>query len=410
MRKIFLRLGLILVFIWSLGIINVSSATDDSEESVSPRARKIVVFRQGVDIGERNAVLKQRGTRVRHYSLVNASSIVLSDERDEVEILKDRRVERIEEDIVFTALLLPEEVTFPEISGRDREAKPGKGHRPKPPAQPEAIIPWGIERIKAPLAWGTSKGSGVRAAILDTGIQLDHPDLKNNIIGGVNTINSRKTANDDNGHGTHVAGIVAALDNSFGVVGVAPEAHLYAVKVLGASGSGWLSDIIEGLEWCINNDMQIANMSFGSSTDSRLFREAIEETSRAGIVLVGAAGNEGSAVIYPAAYPEVIAVAASDSEDKIPYWSNSGPALDLTAPGVSIYSTYKGSTYRTLSGTSMASPHAAGVCALVLAVPKYKDLDPAQVKAQLETTAEKLTGYTANQQGAGLVRADGAVK
>jgi len=419
MRKIFLSLVFVLVIFLDLGGRNIFAESDDErEEVISPKARKIVVFRPGVNIEEKNAVLKKYGVKIRkHFSLVNATAVVLPDElgKAEAEILRDSRVERIEEDIEFTAL--PTEV----LRNR-RFVLPSK----RPPSQPTQTIPWGISRIKAPDAWALSTGRGIDVAILDTGIQLDHPDLQANIKGGINIINPRKTPNDDNGHGTHVAGIVGAIDNGIGVVGVAPQANLYAVKVLNAAGSGWLSDIIEGLEWCINTGMDVVNMSFGASSDSDIFHETIINAYNSGIVLVAAAGNEGGPVLYPAAYEEVIAVAASDNNDQIPSWSNSGPEMDLTAPGVNIYSTYKGSTYKTLSGTSMASPHVAGTVALVLTRPltlklpdgtnKNYDLngnsrwDPAEVKLRLEDTAESLSGYNDNQQGKGLVRADRAVQ
>jgi subtilisin family serine protease len=232
--------------------------------------------------------------------------------------------------------------------------------------------------------------------VLDTGIDLSHPDLATNIKGGYNALNPLKQPGDGNGHGTHVAGIIGALDNEIGVIGAAPAADLYAVKVLGNGGSGKLSDVIEGLEWAVAHGMQVVNMSFGATTGNESFHNAIVAAYNAGIVLIAAAGNEGGPVSYPAAYPEVIAVAAIDSNDAVPSWSNSGPEIDLAAPGVNILSTYKGSTYSTLSGTSMAAPHVAGAAALVmtLPVPAVYDLDgdgawdPAEVQRRLQDTAQ----------------------
>jgi len=384
MRKIFLNLFLVLVVFLGLGGINIFADNDESDDLIPAKARKIVVFRQGVDIGERNATLRPHGAKIRkHFSLVNATSVVLLGdiEAAKARILRDPRVERIEDDFKIS-LIRP--------TGLKIEA------------QASQTTPWNISRINAPLAWATGTGAAVKVAIVDTGIQLDHPDLQANIKGGINTINPNKTPNDDNGHGTHVAGIVAAINNSIGVVGVSPQAYLYAVKVLNAAGSGWLSDIIEGLEWCIAKGMDVANMSFGASSGSQLFHDAITNAYNAGIVLVAAAGNDGGPTLYPAAYNEVIAVAASDSSNKIPYWSNVGK-IDFTAPGVSIYSTYKGSKYMTLSGTSMASPHVVGVCALLLQLkPAYS---PSQVYTTLKNNANLLSGYNSSQQGNGLVDA-----
>ncbi|MBC7336503.1 MAG: S8 family peptidase, partial [Clostridia bacterium] len=210
----------------------------------------------------------------------------------------------------------------------------------------------------------------VKVAVLDTGIDLDHPDLQANIKGGINTIHPRKSPDDDNGHGTHVAGIIAAADNTVGVIGTAPKAWLYAVKVLDRRGSGYISDIIEGLDWCIRNGMQIVNMSFGTATDVPSLHEALVAAYNSGLVLVAAAGNGGpqdDTVLYPARYEEVIAVSAVDGTDSIASWSSRGPEVELAAPGVDIYSTFRSGTYRVLSGTSMASPHVAGTAALAIA-------------------------------------------
>ena len=250
----------------------------------------------------------------------------------------------------------------------------------------------------------------LKLAVVDTGIDLDHPDLAVNIKGGVNTIQTWQSADDDNGHGTHVAGIVAALNNAIGVVGVGPDIDLYAVKVLNRRGSGYVSDIIEGLDWVISNNIDVVNMSLGTSSDVQAFHDAVIVAKNAGIVIVAAAGNSGpsnNSVIYPAKYSEVVAVSATNSTDGQPSWSSRGPEVDLAAPGESIYSTYRGGGYRTLSGTSMATPHVAGAAALVLAT--HLGFNPSQVQAHLQSTAELLSGLTFNQQGSGLVDVEAAV-
>ncbi len=255
--------------------------------------------------------------------------------------------------------------------------------------------PWGVAKINATQVWNTNKGTGIKVAILDTGIQYNHPDLKANIKGGVNFAGRVRDGNtnpkywtDKNGHGTHVAGIVAAADNDIGVVGVAPEAHLYAVKVLNDAGYGYYSDIVQGIEWSIENEMQIISMSLGGTSDSQALHEACDKAKDKGIVLVAAAGNSGDGdpktdnVLYPAKYDSVIAVAATDSSDNVPSWSSDGKALDVAAPGVGIYSTYKGSSYATMSGTSMAAPHVTGTVALMLKA----GVPPKDIQSKLQNT------------------------
>jgi subtilisin len=232
-------------------------------------------------------------------------------------------------------------------------------------------VPYGITKVKADQVHSYNTGSGVKVAVIDTGIDLTHSDLQ--VYGGANIINSNSTANDDNGHGTHVAGIIAAQDNDIGVVGVAPEAQLYAVKVLDSSGSGTWSSVISGIQWAIDNHMDIINMSLGSSSGSTTLKQACDKAYNAGILVVAAAGNSGTTsttannVIYPAAYDSVVAVAAVDSTSTRASFSSTGSQVEVAAPGVDVYSTYKGNAYKTLSGTSMASPHVAGVAALVIA-------------------------------------------
>ncbi len=196
-------------------------------------------------------------------------------------------------------------------------------------------------------------------------------------------------------------------------MGVGPKIDLYAVKVLAANGSGWLSDIIEGLDWSIAKNIDVVNMSLGTSGFSQSFADAVKRVYDAGIVVVAAAGNSGSAdntVLYPAKFPESIAVSATASNDLLVSFSSRGPEVDLAAPGVSIYSTYKGKKYATLSGTSMAAPHVAGVAALVLAAGTCGACSPADVQARLEATAEDFgAAGKDNLYGSGLVDALAAV-
>jgi len=237
--------------------------------------------------------------------------------------------------------------------------------------QPAQVVPWGIAAIQAPQAHAHNRGAGVVVCVVDTGIQSNHPDLLGQVVGGENFVIIKGKINpeqhsDDNGHGTHVAGTIAALQNSIGVVGVAPEAKLLAMKVLNRQGSGYTSDVAEGVRACAAKGAQILSMSLGSASDSTLLREAVQEVAAAGLKIVAAAGNEATQVSYPAAYPEALAISAVDAQGGFASFSNFGPEVDYAAPGVSVYSTTYGSSYATYSGTSMATPHAAGVIALEL--------------------------------------------
>lgn len=280
---------------------------------------------------------------------------------------------------------------------------------------------WGVKRIGAGLVHNSgNNGGGIRIAIIDTGIDYNHPDLQDNcadedqngIIDGYDFVNSDYDPMDDEGHGTHVAGIVAALDNSDGVVGVAPEASLYALKVLDYNGNGYISDVIIAIQWASDPDgngsaddrLDIINMSLGAYTGNIFLEWACILAYYDGLLLVAAAGNGGS-VIYPAAYSSVIAVSATDKNDNLASFSSIGSQVELAAPGVGIYSTYI-SGYATMSGTSMASPHVVGVAALVWEADSSLTND--DVRYQLQSTAEDLE-LLSTEQGYGLVDADEAV-
>jgi len=275
---------------------------------------------------------------------------------------------------------------------------------------------WGVQRIGADHVWSTNTGKGVNVAILDTGVDYDHPDLAGNIAGGINYAGSwwkdgstNKLYWDDKyGHGSYCAGIVAALNNNIGVVGVAPGARLWVVKVLGDDGYGYISDIIQGLEWCVDNRIDIASMSFGAAEYSESLANACNAAYDAGVLLVAAAGNEkGGPVIYPAAYESVIAVSATNTNDVIADFSSIGPEVELAAPGVSIKSTYRSGGYAIGSGTSMACPHVAGAAALAWAADP--SLTAEQIRIRLRQTAEDLgAAGRDNLYGYGLVNASAA--
>jgi thermitase len=247
--------------------------------------------------------------------------------------------------------------------------------------------------IDAPAAWTTRTGCA-KVAILDTGIDTDHPDLASNVYKssdkpnngkdddkngyvddtyGWNVINGKGSGEDDNGHGTHVSGIVAGRgNNANGISGICWSAKLVAVKFMNSKGKGSTSDAIDGIDYAVKNGAKIINCSFGSSSKSSALHDAVDYAQDHNVLLVVAAGNDGENIDknpeYPASYTDsnILTVAASTNEDTLASFSNFGStAVDVAAPGDNIYSTYKGGGYRYLSGTSMAAPYAAGTAAML---------------------------------------------
>ena len=273
--------------------------------------------------------------------------------------------------------------------------------------------PWGIDRIFGPEkytfpTWEHSRGQGIAVAVLDTGIDENHIDLPV-ILGGVNTIDSTHWGSDGHGHGTHVAGTIAAVDNNMGVVGAAPDAGLYAVKVLNDKGRGTYSSVIAGIEWAFNKNIPVINMSLGGGSHSKALKDAVDAAYAGGTLLVAAAGNGGDStdnVNYPARYSSVIAVSASGSNDNLASFSSRGPSVEFIAPGVSILSLVPDNSMVRWSGTSMAAPHVAGSAATLWGV--NPNLSNLEVRNTLRQTAQDL-GLSSDHQGYGLVRADLAV-
>ena len=255
------------------------------------------------------------------------------------------------------------------------------------PSLAAETVPQGLSQIKAPPAWGASRGKGIRVAVLDTGIDWTHPDLAANVKGAVSFVPGQ-TAMDGNGHGTHCAGTIAAAINGKGVVGVAPEADLFAVKVLANSGQGNWSYLIAGLAWCVKNQIRIASMSLGGSQAPLALQAMCEAAFNAGVLLVAAAGNTGAKVGSPAKYKQVIAVGAIDSANQPAGFSSKGPEVELCAPGVAVLSTLPGGAYGKLNGTSMACPHVSGAAALAWGAHRFAS--NVQIWNLLASTADNL--------------------
>ncbi|WP_201319379.1 S8 family serine peptidase [Paenibacillus sp. EPM92] len=242
-------------------------------------------------------------------------------------------------------------------------------------------------------------GEGVKVAILDTGISRQSLEL--HVTGGVSFVPADVTLGDPNGHGTFLAGILAALKDDQGLLGVAPKVSLYDVKVLDAEGNGTYSQVIQGIEWAIDNDMDVVSMSFGGTEYSAALEEVMQKAYENNILLIASTGNEGSTTIsYPAKFSPVVAVGAVDSNNQLASFSNAGDKVELVAPGTNIMGlSTNGNGYISMSGTSMAVPHVAGVAALIKeANPSYTNV---QLREALRTGATSLG--QASSFGYGLV-------
>ena len=256
-----------------------------------------------------------------------------------------------------------------------------------------ATIPWGVSNVKAPICWEATLGKGIYVAVLDTGI-WPHDDLKENLVGGISFVPGESWV-DHNGHGTHVAGTIAAKLNSSGVAGVAPSAYLYGIKVLSNDGSGNWSWLMSGLHWMKRYSdcrFDVANMSIGGSEVPSTLETFINDASRQ-TLLVAAGGNypqsaPNKPVMYPAKYERCLAVSAIQSDNNIASFSARGPEIELCAPGVDIFSTMPDNTYNSMSGTSMAAPHVAGAAALCKGT--HRSLNADEIRKILIDTANNL--------------------
>ncbi|OKP69522.1 serine protease [Paenibacillus helianthi] len=227
---------------------------------------------------------------------------------------------------------------------------------------------WNLPAIETEQGWNLSKGSkDVIVAVVDTGVQANHPDLKGQLLAGYNAITKTSPPDDDVGHGTHVAGIIGALtNNGEGVAGISWYNKILPVKALDNSGAGTTYSVAEGIIWAADKGAKVINLSLGNYADSQFLHDAIKYAYDRDVVIVSAAGNDNTERPgFPAAYPEVLAVAATNATGERASFSNYGEYIDVAAPGESIASTYPDNQYAALSGTSMASPHVAALAGLV---------------------------------------------
>jgi serine protease len=286
------------------------------------------------------------------------------------------------------------------------------------PNDPDYTKQWNFRSINVEQAWDETKGDGTTVAVIDTGV-TQVPDLKlTKFVPGYDFVHDRVNADDDNGHGTHVAGTIAqSTNNGYGVAGIAYEAKIMPLKVLSAGGGGTVADIAEAIRFAADNGADVINMSLGGGGESRLLKEAIDHAYNKGVVIVAAAGNSNqNAAAYPARYPRVISVAATDAAgEKSPY-SNYGAGVDIAAPGGSeagkiLQNTIDPSSGQSVfvgfQGTSMAAPHVAGVAALIKA---SGVTEPEEVLKALKQSVRKVQEDPLNHFGAGHLDAGAAVK
>jgi subtilisin len=341
----------------------------------------IVQLKDAVDVDATMTELNSKhgaGVTHRYHNALRGGALLVPNDAAKKALETDSRVLSVEADQPVYAFAKPGPIT--------------------PPAQSS---PTGYRLIGADVT--TNEGAGVTVAVLDTGVDFDHTDLAANVdlTYAKDCVNeSGETFNDLNGHGTHVSGTIAAVNNSIGSIGIGQQIKIAPVKVLNRRGSGSWSSIICGIDHVTANagTIKVANMSLGgsgsecnsSSCTKSALQLAIERSVNAGVTYAVAAGNEGvnAATKVPAAYDAVITVSAYkdangtlSSDDGWASWTNFGADVDIAAPGVSIYSTWKGNAYNTISGTSMACPHVAAAAALYLA--KYPGASPSQVRAGL---------------------------
>lgn len=289
------------------GILKLKNGTSPLAMTTGDSGRYFVMFKEKPGNAEKNMV-NSHGAVIKHsYKLVPAFAIKVANENALNAIANSPNVAFVEEDQIMHAY--------------------------------GDIIPWGIEAVRAPQAWPTATGTGVNVCVIDTGIDYNHPDLDDLYKGGYDFVNDDSDPWDDAGHGTHCSGTIAAEANDLGVIGVAYNVNLYACKVLNAEGSGYVSDILAGVDWSVTNGMDVISLSLGGRTGSTTEEEAYQAAYDAGLVIVVASGNEGKTKVgYPARYSSNIAVGAVDSNLVIADFSNTGVNQELVAPGVFVKS------------------------------------------------------------------------
>lgn len=352
------------------------------------KGRVLIMPRAGLSAKQFEKTLKPHGVKSRrHIKELDFHIVELPTGADEVKIMralkKDRRLKNVELDMIVTHDL---SITDPSYSNS-----------------------WALPKIQAPTAWDTSNGDGIIIAILDTGVDSTHPDLAANIVPGWNMWDNNADTTDIHGHGTWVAGAAAAAaNNGSGSAGVSWASSIMPIRISRLDGFAYFSTIAQGIRWAADNGAKVVNNSFGGVAGSSIIQSAAEYLRSKGGVVVVSAGNTGTLLNY-APSDSLLVAAATASNDVRPSWSSYGPYVDISAPGVSIYTTSRGGGYSNVSGTSFSSPIVAATAALMLSA--NSDLTPADVGQILMSTAVDLgtIGFD-DFYGAGRVDAAKAVE
>ena len=334
-----------------------------SSRTTTVANEKIVTFAPSLSQAEVAQIVVTKGGRIKTKLPNHTYLVSFSDQNSfsAFSVTSDSKIKAVQDNYIYRAMAIT-------------------------PDDPDYNNQWNMRQMFFPDAWGViTDASSVTVAVVDSGVDLDHPDLINNLITGrnfVDTVDSNDindgdiNYNDQNGHGTHVAGIIGAYgDNGTGVAGATWRVKIMPIRVLDASGEGYTATIIRGIKWAVAHGANIINLSLGSLTADPALETAINAAVSAGVTVIAAAGNHTSdyqtAVNYPARYNNVIAVAALDASGTVASYSNYGPEVDLCAPGGdsnnAIYSTLNNDTYGYEAGTSMACPHISGLAALLYA-------------------------------------------
>jgi len=348
----------------------VQAASPDAKAAFAP-GEVIVKFKNGTNISTKQAVHSQESGRVLFRSKEIGFDVVkIPSGKSVTQAVREYRnnpnVEYAEPNYIYHADWTPNDPYF-------------------------STQQWGPQKVQAPAAWDITRGSSsVRIAIVDTGVQYNHPDLSGKVVLGHDYVDGDNNPYDGNGHGTHCAGIAAAVtNNGTGIAGMAPNASILAVRVLDNNGSGTLDAVANGIIYAADNGAKVISLSLGGSAGSTTLQNAVDYAWNKGAVVVAAAGNSGTNLpSYPAYYSNAIAVAATTSSDVKASYSNWGSWVDVAAPGSSIYSTYPTNTYTSLSGTSMATPHVAGLAGLLAAQGRSNS----NIRAAIQNTADAISG------------------
>lgn len=272
---------------------------------------------------------------------------------------------------------------------------------------------WEIKSLGVDKQWIKSKGAGVTVAVIDTGCDPNHPDIKKNLVGSYNFINNSRDASDDNGHGSHVCGTIAGIDNNRGIVGVAPQAKIIALKALDKNGTGSMKNIANAITYAADHGADIITMSLGSPGSSSAVKKAVDYACSKGCLIFCAAGNSGTKtdIMYPAKLPKTFSIGAIDENFRRTSFTCSGKSLDFLAPGVNIMSIVPNGRYALMTGTSMSNPFASGVAALYLSHYKYLNngerMSMDEMMIKLKKDAIQLKGASNQKkelQGFGIIK------